>query len=443
MTLWGGRFEEPPDEKMWRFTTDEADRRLLGVDVKGSLAHVKMLGRVGILSQAEADQLVEGLNRVYQEFEEGAFAFVTTDEDVHTAVERRLHELVGPVAGKLHTGRSRNDQVALDIRLYLKEDGAERIWQIRSLIGALVETAERVEGTVVPVYTHLQQAQAIPLALHVLAYAWMLRRDADRFAEVLTRLDVSPLGAGAAGGGSLPLDHHAVAKSLGMAAVFENSIDAVAARDVVAEYTFCAAQSMVSLSRMAEDLVLWATSEFGWVTFSDGYTTGSSALPQKKNPDIAELVRGRSARVIGDVAALLTLQKGLPLAYNRDLQEDKAAVFHADDTLAGALDALAGMLSTAEFHPPEPSSWVAALDFAETLVGRGVPFREAHRTVGQMVAMLAAQGRSLTDLTVGELTSAHELFHSDDLELADPETSVERRQTRVAEQITALRAWLT
>ncbi|NOY56712.1 MAG: argininosuccinate lyase [Actinobacteria bacterium] len=444
MTLWGGRFQEPPDEAMWRFTVDHADRRLLGVDIEGSLAHVKMLGRVGILSSEQAGRLVEGLNVILEESESDRFVFAVTDEDVHTAVERRLHELLGPVAGKLHTGRSRNDQIALDMRLYLKRAALDRIGQIRSLVGVLVQVAEEAGAAVVPVYTHLQQAQAIPLAHHLLAYAWMLRRDVERFGGAMTRLDVSPLGAGAAGGSSLPLNPQAVADELGMAAVFDNSIDAVGSRDVVAEYTFCVAQSMVTLSRLAEELVLWATSEFDWLTFSDRYSTGSSALPQKKNPDIAELVRGKSARVIGDVAAILVLQKGLPMAYNRDLQEGKAAVFHADDVLAGALEVLAGMLAGAEFHPPEPSSWVVTLDLAEALVGRGVPFREAHRSVGELVARLLAQGRDLSSLSAEELISSHESFRPEDLDLLDSSGSVRRHRLdrQVADQIVKLQDWL-
>jgi len=442
VTLWGGRFDESPDEAMWRFTVDHADRRLLGVDIEGSLAHVKMLGEVGILTQEEALQPVEGLHVIFEESENGHFVFSATDEDVHSAVERRLYELLGPIAGKLHTGRSRNDQVALDTRLYLKRAAADRIGQIRSLVGVLVETAERVGDAVVPVFTHMQQAQAIPFAHHLLAYAWMLRRDADRFGGVIARLDVSPLGAGAAGGSSLPLNPRSVADSLGMAAVFDNSVDAVGSRDVVAEYTFCAAQSMVNLSRLAEELVLWATSEFDWVTFSDRYTTGSSALPHKKNPDIAELVRGKSARVIGDVAAILALQKGLPMAYNRDLQEDKAAVFHANDALEGALEALTGMLATADFHPREPSSWVAALDLAEALVQRGVPFRDAHRSVGRLVARMVSMDRSLSDLSAEELTSAHELFLPGDLGLLDAKRVVPRTGGQVGDQIASLRDWL-
>ncbi len=442
MTLWGGRFEESPDRRLWRFTVDDVDRRLLGVDIEGSIAHVKMLSRQSIISAAEAASLLDGLDRISRECADGGFEFVDGDEDVHSAVERRLFEVIGPVAGKLHTGRSRNDQVALDLRLYLKQSAADRIGQIREFVEVLVQTAERVRGMVVPVYTHLQQAQAVPLALHLLAYGWMLRRSADRFTEVISRLDVSPLGAGAAGGSGLALDPPFVAHTLGMSSAFANPIDAVGSRDVIAEYAFCAAQSMVDLSRLAEEIVLWSTTEFGWVTFPDRFTTGSSALPQKKNPDIAELVRGRAARAIGDLTALLTLQKGLPMAYNRDLQEDKAAVFHADDVLAGALDALSGMLAEASFHPPEPSSWVTALDLAELLVARGVPFREAHRVVGGLVARLVARDAELADLTAQELVAAHELFTPDDLEAVDPAASAGRRDGGVATQIDDLRAWL-
>lgn len=444
MTLWGGRFGEPPAADLWAFTVDPSDRRLLEVDVLGSLAHVRMLGVVGLVSDEEADRLTEGLQDILMEAREQTFEFAAGDEDVHTAVERRLGELVGPVAGKLHTGRSRNDQVALDIRLYLKGAAAERIEQIRGLVGVIVDTAANVRDVVVPTYTHLQQAQAVPLAHHLLAYAWMLVRDASRFEEASARLDVSPLGAGAGGGSSLPLDPTLVADALGMAGVYENSLDAVGSRDVVAEYGFVVAQTMVHLSRLAEELVLWASQEFAWATFADRYTTGSSALPHKKNPDIAELVRGKSARTIGDLTTLLTVQKGLPLAYNRDLQEDKAAVFDADDALAQAVPALAGMLATAEFHPPIPSSWVTALDLAEALVERGIPFREAHEAVGRLVAWLVSEGRTLSDVTAGELEAAHVSFVPEDLDLLDPAESVRRRRTAgdVEEQITELREWL-
>ena len=449
MTLWGGRFEGPPEEALWRLTVDTSDRRLLVDDVTGSLAHVAMLGDVAVLSGEDAARLSDGLRVVLAEAEQGRFVFSETDEDVHTAVERRLGELLGSVAGKLHTGRSRNDQIALDLRLYLRRAGRTRIDQLTRFVSVLADAAEQSEEVVVPSYTHLQQAQAVPLAHHLLAHGWALVRDVERFESALTRLDVSPLGAGASGGSSLPLDPAATAEGLGFSGVFANSLDAVSGRDVIAEYAFCCAQTMATLSRLAEELVLWATSEFGWVTFADEYTTGSSALPQKKNPDIAELVRGKTATVIGDVTALLTLQKGLPLAYNRDLQEDKRAVFHADDTVALSLDALAGMVASAVFDPPAPSSWVTALDLAEALVGRGVPFREAHETVGRLVASLLAGGRTPAELTAEELQAADSKFIPADLDRTSPEGSVSRRVTpgggsheSVRDQLVELRAML-
>jgi argininosuccinate lyase len=449
VTLWGGRFADEPDDSLWRFTVDQADRRLLADDITGSLAHVAMLGDVGLLDEAETATLAGGLESILDEAMSGTFAFLDGDEDVHTAVERRLGEVIGPLAGKLHTGRSRNDQVALDLRLYLRRAARERIDQLRSLAGVLADAAERVEDTVVPSYTHLQQAQAVPFAHHVLAYAWMVLRDVGRFEDVATRLDVSPLGAGASGGSSLPLDPGNVAARLGFAGAFENSLDAVSSRDVVAEYAFCAAQAMVHLSRLSEELVLWTTTEFGWATYDDRHTTGSSALPQKKNPDIAELARGKTAAVIGDVAALLTLQKGLPLAYNRDLQEDKRAVFHADDTLALALEALRGLIETASFHPPPPTAWVTALDLAEVLVERGVPFRQAHEAVGRLVSGLVAEGRTLGEVTAEELDAAHPAFEPIDLDRTSPGGSVGARRSpgggsmqSVERQLVALRARL-
>jgi len=449
VTLWGGRFGETPDEALWRFTVDTADRRMLAFDIAGSVAHVTMLGEVGLLAADEAAQLREGLDRIAREAEAGDFEWQDSDEDVHTAVERRLGEIVGAVAGKLHTGRSRNDQVCLDLRLYLRDAVDSRIAQLHDLVRVLVDKAEEVGGTVVPAYTHLQQAQAVPLAHHFLAYAFMALRDAERFEDARTRIAVSPLGAGAAGGSSLPLDPMRTAELLDLPAVFANSLDAVGSRDFVAEYGFVCSQAMVHLSRLAEDLVLWATEEFGWATFSDRYTTGSSALPQKKNPDIAELARGKAATVTGDVTSLLSLQKGLPLTYNRDLQEDKRAVFHADDTLAAALPALAGMIESAQFHPPSPSSWTVALDVAEILVERGVPFREAHAAVGRLVSELIRDGRTLAEATPGDLEAAHPQLIPADLGRVTPDASVASRTTHgggsmtaVAAQISTIRAVL-
>jgi len=449
MTLWGGRFAAGPDEALWQFTADTSDRRLLVDDLAGSLAHVAMLGEVGLLPEEAVARIEAGLEHILDEAHAGRFEFRDGDEDVHTAVERRLGELVGDDAGRLHTGRSRNDQIALDLRLYLRRAADHRIAQIRHLIGVLVDRAEAAGETVVPSFTHLQQAQAIPFAHHLLAYAWMLLRDMDRFAQARTRMNVSPLGAGASAGSSLPLRPDLVAQRLGFDAAFGNSLDAVASRDFAAEYAFCAAQAMADLSRLSEELVLWSTQEFSWAEYADSYTTGSSALPHKKNPDIAELARGKAAAVIGDVATLLALQKGLPLAYNRDLQEDKRAVFHADDTLTRALTALTGMIETAAFHPPAPSAAVVALDLAEALVARGVPFREAHHTVGGLVAKLEAEGRGFDTVTAGELEATHPQLVPEDLDLLDAKGSVEARKSprggsfaSVREQIAELRTLL-
>lgn len=441
-TLWGGRFEEPPDEALWRFTVDTADRRLLLDDLRGSLAHVRMLGAVGLLSADEVARLLDGLTDLQGEAERGDFGILPGDEDVHSAVERRLGERIGPLAGKLHTGRSRNDQVCLDLRLYLRRAADRRVLGLRRLAAVLADQAEAAGDVLVPALTHLQPAQAVPLGQHLLAHAWMLLRDVERFREARARIDVSPLGAGAAGGSGLPLDPRRVAEDLGMAAIFDNSMDAVAARDFVSEYAFCCAQAMVHLSRLGEELVLWASEPFGWVSYADRYTTGSSALPQKKNPDIAELARGKAASTIGDLCGLLALQKGLPLTYNRDLQEDKAAVFRADDALAGALDALSGMVASARFHPPAVSPWVTALDLAEVLVMRGLPFREAHGVVGALVTRLVGQGRSPADLQPAELEAAHPLFEGADLALAEPAGSVARRRTPGGGSMDSVRAQL-
>jgi argininosuccinate lyase len=429
MTLWGGRFGEGPDEALWAFTVSPADRRLLLDDLEGSLAHVAGLVHAGILDEADGRALRTGLEQIQAEVFRGVFVFEEGDEDVHSAVERRLFEIAGDAAGKLHTGRSRNDQIALDLRLHLRAAAASRIRQITGLARALALRAEEAGETVVASYTHLQQAQAVPFAHHLLAHAWALVRDAERFRDALGRIDVSPLGAGAGGGSRLPLDPSFVAARLGMSGVFENSLDAVSSRDVEAEYLFCCVQTMVHLSRLAEELVLWSTAEFGWAEYADRHTTGSSALPHKKNPDAAELARGKAATAIGHLTGLLALQKGLPLSYNRDLQQDKEHLFPADDDLAGALDVLTAMILDASFDPPAPGPWVAALDLAEVLVERGVPFREAHRAVGGMVATLEAAGLDFASLTAEHLAAAHPLFRPGDVAAADPVGSVRARRS--------------
>ncbi len=388
-----------------------------------------------------------GLETILDEV--GEFEFHRSDEDVHTAVERRLGELVGDVAGKLHTGRSRNDQVALDLRLYLREAARARIDQLDGLVATLADLAESHSETVVPSYTHLQQAQATTLGHHLLAYAWMFLRESGRFADAVDRLALSPLGAGASAGSSLPLDRAMTADTLGLDGVMANSMDAVASRDFVAEYVFCCSQTMVELSRLAEEVILWASKEFAWVTLSDEVSTGSSALPQKRNPDIAELIRGRAAGAVGDLTTTLTLQKGLPLAYNRDLQEDKRVVFHADDTLSGSLEATMALLEGIEFDPPAPGAVTTALDLSEVLVRRGVPFREAHTIVGRLIRHLDEEGRPLEETTADDLATVDHRFEPGDVVVLDPAESVRHRVTQgsgspesVRDQIAAIRELL-
>lgn len=438
MTLWGGRFEDAVSQTTWEFTTETSDRRLLEADVRGSIAHVGMLGETGIIPDEDAEAMVSGLEKILDEARSGVFTFVVTDEDVHSAVERRLGELVGGLAGKLHTGRSRNDQVALDLRLYLRAAGEERAAQVKNLVWLLADIAEAHAETVIPTYTHLQQAQRTTLGDHLLAYAWMLVRDLGRLSDCLTRLNQSPLGAGASAGSSLPIDRDAVSEALGFASPIPNTLDAVGSRDFVAEYVFACAQTMTHLSRLAEEIVLWSTREFGWARLSDEVSTGSSALPHKRNPDIAELIRGRAAVVTGDVTAILGLQKGLPLTYNRDLQEDKGIVFHADDTMAGSLAALSGLLKGIEFAPPAPSADTASIDLADALVTRGVPFREAHQVVGKLVKSLEDQNRSLDQLTDDDLAAADHRFEMGDAALVDP-SDYQARSGSVHAQIAAIR----
>jgi argininosuccinate lyase len=427
MTLWGGRFQNAPGEVLWDYTTDPSDRRLLADDVAGSIAHVEMLGETGILPDAEVRSLLGGLEAIRIEAEGESFAFVDADEDVHSAVERRLFELIGDVAGKLHTARSRNDQVALDVRLYTRRAASDRVSQLHGYAIAIADIAQDHASTVVPSLTHLQQAQPTTLGHHLLAYAWMALRDADRFSEARARIDVSTLGAGASAGTSLPIDPEATARSLGMGGVFENSLDAVASRDHLAEYVFCCAQAMAHVSRLAEEIVLWATPEFGRARLDDSVSTGSSALPHKRNPDIAELARGRAARVFGLLSSIMALQKGLPLAYNRDLQEDKRLVFEADDTLGATIAAMTELLQHIEFFAVTPRVETASLDLAEALVARGVPFREAHEAVGKLVLGLEGEGRTLLVAGIGDLTTAHGAFIEADLALIDAAGSVERR----------------
>jgi argininosuccinate lyase len=406
--LWHGRFDDGPSDELLAFTSSLSfDRRLARDDIAGSRAHVAMLARVGLLTEDEATDITNALDTVEKELADGSFAFVSTDEDIHTAIERRVTEIAGAAGAKLHTGRSRNDQVALDLRLFLRRQGRVVAGAIHALQEVLVRRAMEAGATYLPGYTHLQRAQPVLLAHHLLAHFWAFARDVDRWRDMLERSDVSPLGAGALAGSSLPLDPDAVAAELGFSRRFENSLDAVSDRDFVAEALFVAALTQVHLSRLGEEIVLWASAEFGFLRLADAYSTGSSMLPQKKNPDIAELARGGAGRVIGDLTGLLATLKGLPLSYNRDLQGDKEPLFDALDTCLGALTAIAGLLDSAEFVPERmraaaDDATSAATDLAELLVRQGVPFREAHQTVGALVREAGERGVALEELVMND-----------------------------------------
>jgi argininosuccinate lyase len=408
-TLWQGRFGGRPGEDLLAFTVSlPFDQRLAGDDIAGSRAHVRGLARVGLLDGDEAAAILAALDTVEAELAGGSFAFEPTDEDIHTAVERRVTELAGPAGAKLHTGRSRNDQVATDLRLWCKRELLALAGAVMQLQAVLLDQAEAAGTTALPGYTHLQRAQPVLLAHHLLAHGWALARDVDRLLSTLDRLDVSPLGAGALAGSSLPLDPHGTAVDLGFAAAFDNSLDAVSDRDFVAEALFDVALLGVHLSRLGEEWVLWTSEEFGFARLDDAYATGSSMLPQKKNPDIAELARGKTGRLVGHVAGFLTTLKGLPLSYNRDLQEDKEPLFDAVDQVSLALVALSGLIATATFDAARMeaaagSATMAATDLAEWLVARGTPFRDAHAVVGSLVrAALEPGARPLAELVAAD-----------------------------------------
>jgi argininosuccinate lyase len=428
--LWHGRFGEGPADELLAFTVSlPFDRRLAGDDLTGSRAHVQMLTRVGLLTDEERAIVIAALDRVEDELADSTFTFAPSDEDIHTAIERRVTEIAGSVGAKLHTGRSRNDQVALDLRLYLRREGRNVAARIHELQRVLLQRAGESSEIALPGYTHLQRAQPVLLAHHLLAHFWALARDVDRWRDCLTRADVSPLGAGALAGSSLPLDPASVASALEFAKPFENSLDAVSDRDFVAEALFVAALTQVHLSRLGEEIVLWSTDEFGFMRLSDAYATGSSMLPQKKNPDIAELARGKAGRLIGDLTGFLATLKSLPLAYNRDLQEDKEPLFDALDTCGLSLSALAGLMATATFVDTAmtegaDSPFNAATDIAEHLVREGIPFREAHAIVGRLVRQSLERG-----VPLDELLSNDPRLGPEYLVFLEPGTAVRRRTT--------------
>ncbi len=432
MKLWGGRFERPTDELMAGFNNSIGfDWRLYDADITGSIAWTHGLERAGLLTAAERSALVEGLERVRAEFAAGRFEIRPADEDIHTAVERRLHELLGPVAGKLHTGRSRNDQVATDVRLYLRSAIGNVDRGVAAVQGAIVRQAETYLDVVMPGYTHLQPAQPVRFSHWLLSFFWMFQRDRERLADCARRANVLPLGSGALAGVAFPVDRRFLAAELGFDAVTENSLDAVSDRDFIAEFLFAAALLGVHLSRLAEDIVLYSTAEFGFVELDDAYATGSSLMPQKKNPDSMELVRGKAGRLIGHVTGLLAVLKGLPSSYDKDLQEDKEPLFDAVATLEVALPVVAGAIET--LHVREDRMAAAlddamlATDLADYLVAHGVPFRESHGVVGRLVRRGLALGVPLHDLPLDEFRAAHPAFGPDVTSVFDPIRAVERR----------------
>ena len=429
-TLWHGRFDEGPAAELLAFTESLSfDRRMWPDDLVGSRAHVRMLAHVGILAPEEADAIVEGIDAVDAEMQAQTFDFVESDEDIHTAVERRVTEIIGPVGGKMHTGRSRNDQVATDLRLFSKREVLDLIVRVIGLQKMLLTRAQEAGDTYLPGYTHMQRAQPVMLSHHLLAHGWALARDVDRLLDARTRLDVSVLGAGALAGSSLPLDPDWTAHELGFAARFENSLDAVGDRDFVAEILFAISLLGVHLSRIGEEIVIWTSEEFGFAKLSDAYATGSSMMPQKKNPDIAELARGTAGRLIGNLTGLLATLKGLPLAYNRDLQGDKEPLFDSLDRVRLAVGAVTGMIRALTFNAQvmqaaADTPFVAATDLAEHLVENGMPFREAHAVVGSLV-------RNAVDRHVdfGELVENHPALGPKALALLEPGSAVKRRRT--------------
>ncbi|TAK28685.1 MAG: argininosuccinate lyase [Chloroflexota bacterium] len=399
------------------------DRRLYRQDIVGSIAHCRMLARQGIIGTDDAQQIVDGLKAIEGEIERGEFPFREELEDIHMNIEARLKEMIGEVAGRLHTARSRNDQVAVDLRLFVKECIPETVVRIRQLQKALVDVAARNEQVAIPGYTHLQRAQPILFAHHLLAYFEMLERDVSRFEDALRRADVLPLGSGALAGVTYPIDRESVAQELGFASVSRNSLDSVSDRDFVVDYVAAAALTMMHLSRLGEEIVLWSTTEFGFIELSDSYSTSSSMMPQKKNPDFAELIRGKTGRVYGDLTALLTLLKGQPLAYNKDLQEDKEALFDAVDTLLPALAIFAGMIGTMRVKTERAAQAAAdplmlATDIADYLVRKGLPFRGAYSVVGALVHHCAEKGISLTALTLADYQSFSPAFGEDILSVS-------------------------
>lgn len=453
--MWGGRFAQGTDALVEEYTQSVSfDHALYRQDIAGSQAHARMMARQGVISEEEADILCRGLDTVREEIELGSFSWKTGLEDVHMNIESRLTELVGDVGKKLHTGRSRNDQVALDYRLFVSDSVRQWITCLATLVETLAAKAESHSATLLPGYTHLQPAQPVSLAQHLLAYATMFRRDAERLQDADRRIRVCPLGAAALAGTTYPFDPAYVAEELGMFGVFSNSMDAVSDRDFVLEAMFCGSLIMMHLSRLCEDIILWANPSFGFVRLPDAYATGSSIMPQKKNPDVAELMRGKTGRVYGSLMGLLTTLKGLPMTYNRDLQEDKESFLDLDATVSMSLRIMAGMLSELIFVAEKMRStlekgFLNATELADYLVSKGIPFREAHHYTGRAVAEAETRSLPLEALPLDTLRGICPLIGEDVFAVLDYARAVARRETpggtgpgSVKAQIDALTTWI-
>jgi argininosuccinate lyase len=432
--LWGGRFASATADSVIAFTASvDVDARLYRHDIAGSIAHAKMLARRHIISARDGQKIVRGLKAVQREIEAGKFVFSAADEDVHMNIERRLTEKIGAVGGKLHTARSRNDQVALDMRLYLREEVVLIVESLKALQREFVRAAKRHIDVIMPGYTHLQRAQPVLFSHHLLAYYDMFDRDGERFANCLERVNVLPLGAGALAGTTFPIDRNYVAKLLNFPKVSQNSIDTVGDRDFVLEFLSASAILFVHLSRLAEELVLWSSQEFAFIELPDRYCTGSSMMPQKKNPDVPELIRGKTGRVFGHLNAMLTIMKGLPLAYNRDLQEDKIPLFDTVNTVRASLDMVRQLIGGIKARKDKmlaaaQEGFMNATDLADYLVGRGLPFRAAHGVAGKIVQHCLAQGRRIEELPLAELKRFSATIEKDVYRYLSAEAMVERRR---------------
>ena len=434
--LWAGRFSAAPTGELERFGASlPFDKRMWRQDIRGSKAHAAMLAHQGVISQQDADAIRAGLDDIAGQIERGEFTFdVDRDEDIHMAIERVLTENIGPAGGRLHTGRSRNDQTAVDTHLIARDLADEILASLAKLEAVLLDRAQGEFGVVMPGYTHMQPAQPVLLSHHLLAYFWMFNRDFRRVSAAREAANVCPLGAAALAGTTYPLDRHMTAEALGFSGPTANSMDSVSDRDYLLDLIYACSVCQVHLSRLCEELVWWSSAEFGFVEMDDAHSTGSSIMPQKKNPDFAELVRGKSGRVVGDLTSLLVTVKGTPLTYDKDLQEDKEPLFDAADTVLGSLMACTGMLATCTFkeermREASHEGYMAATDLADYLVGKGLPFRQAHAVVGRIVGDCVREGVTLQQLSTDELRSYSELFDDDAHEVLDIDSIVRRRTT--------------